>query len=396
MTVTKKREAPTQGAWPDFGQEEIEAVTRVLTSGRVNYWSGQEGRSFEKEYAEYVGSRHAVALANGTVTLELALHCLGVGAGDEVVVTPRTFIATASAAAVRGAVPVMADVDADSGNITAETVERVLTPRTRAVICVHIAGWPCEMDALMELCRSRDIALIEDCAQAHGATYRGRQVGSFGDFGSFSFCTDKILSTAGEGGMLTTDSEELWSAAWSYKDHGKSYDTVYHKEHPPGFRWLHESWGTNWRLTEMQSAVGRVILGKLPEWLKARRRRAEILEEYLSQSPALRLPPRPSHLEHAFYKHYAYVRPEALKSGWDRDRILADMSELGLPSYSGTCSEIYLEKAFPQEMRPKERLPVARELGETSLMFQVHPTLSEDWMRYLGDAVLGIMRKAQR
>ncbi len=384
------------GPWPYYGPEEIEAVNRVLRSGKVNYLYGPEGRLFEREYADYVGCRHGLAVANGTVSLELALHCLGVGPGDEVVVTPRTFIATASAAVLRGAIPVVADVDRDSGNLTAETIEPVLTPRTRAIICVHLGGWPCEMEPIVELASSRNLHLIEDCAQAHGAFYKGAAVGSFGDFGSFSFCNDKILSTGGEGGLLTTDNEEWWKKAWAYKDHGKDYDIVHdHSPRPPGFKWMHESWGTNWRLTEMQSAIGRVILRKLPAWVEMRRQRAHILEGYLERSSVLRLPPRPEYLKASFYKYYAYVRPEALADGWSRDRIMVELTEAGIQGYSGTCSEIYLEKAF-DPYRPAQPLPVARELGETSLMFQVHPTLSEEWMHYLGETMLKILKRAER
>ena len=246
--------------WPYFSQDEIDAVTRVLNSGRVNYWTGDEGRQFEAEFAAFVGCKHAVAVANGTVALELALEALGIGPGDEVVVTSRTFIASASCAVMRGATPVMADVDWDSQNITAETIRAVLSPRTRAIIAVHLAGWPCDMDPILEIAREHGLKVIEDCAQALGAVYKGRPVGSMGDVNAFSFCQDKILTTGGEGGMLTTNHTDLWSRAWAFKDHGKSYEAVYRRQHPPGYRWLHESFGTNWRLTEMQSAMGRVLL----------------------------------------------------------------------------------------------------------------------------------------
>src|SRR3981189_1340193 len=261
--------------WPAFEQDEIDAVRDVMVSGKINYWTGQEGRLFEKEYAAYVGSRYAIALTNGTVALELALAALRIGPGDEVIVPSRTFLATASCALMRGAKPVFADVDRVSQNITADTIRPLITPRTRAVIVVHLAGWPCDMDPILALAREHNFKVIEDCAQAHGAVYKGRNVGSMGDVAAFSFCQDKIMTTGGEGGLITTNDEEVWSRAWSFKDHGKSFDAVYHRHHPPGFRWLHESVGTNWRLTEMQSALGRVLLRKLPERVEARRRNAE-------------------------------------------------------------------------------------------------------------------------
>ena len=382
--------------WPYFAQDEIEATARVLASGKVNYWTGQEGRLFEAEFAAFAGCKHAIALANGSVALECALKALGVGPGDEVITTSRTFIASASCAVMVGARPVIADVDRESQDITAETIRRVLTPRTKAIVAVHLAGWPCEMDGILALARERGIKVVEDCAQAHGATYKGQPVGSLGDVGAFSFCQDKIMTTAGEGGMVTTNSAELWNSMWSLKDHGKSYEAVYHREHAPGFRWLHESFGTNWRLSEVQSAVGRIQLKKLPQWLSVRRKYAQILTDEFAAMPGLRVTVPPKHIEHAYYKYYAFVRPEALRPEWSRDRIIEAVKAEGIPCFSGSCSEIYLERAFPPEWRPKERLAVARELGETSLMFLVHPTLTEEHILATSEAVKKVMGAAVR
>jgi dTDP-4-amino-4,6-dideoxygalactose transaminase len=382
--------------WPQFENDEIEATVQVLQSGKVNYWTGNEGREFEKEYAEHVGRQHAVAVANGSLALELALRVLGVGPGDEIITSPRTFIASASSAVAVGARPVFADVDRTSQNITAESIRAVLTPATKAIVVVHLAGWPCEMDDIMALAREHDLKVIEDCAQAHGSSYKGRPVGSIGDIGAFSFCQDKIVTTAGEGGMITLDSNEIYEKAWSYKDHGKSYDAVYRRTHEPGFRWLHESFGTNWRLTEIQSAIGRLQLLKLSRWVETRRAHAAKLTECFSELPGLRVTMPPAHVGHSYYKYYTFVRPEKLQSGWSRDRIVAEISALGVPCYSGSCSEIYLEKAFPIEWRPKNRLPVARELGETSLMFLVHPTLKDEDMVRTCDVANQVMLKASR
>ncbi len=383
--------------WPHFEPDEIEAAVRVLQSGKVNYWTGQEGRLFEREFAQYVGTKHAIALHNGTVAIELALYAMGVGDGDEVITTPRTFIASASAAVMRGARPIMAEVDRESGLITASTIEKAITPRTRAIIVVHLAGWPAEMDPIMELARKHNLWVIEDCAQAHGARYKGRSVGSIGHAGAWSFCQDKILTTGGEGGMLTLNDDELWSKAWSFKDHGKSYDAVYNRQHPPGFRWLHEDFGTNWRMLEVQSAIGRVILPKLDGWIHKRRLHAHYLSERLGQIPALRVPEVPSHLYHAYYKYYLYLRPELLRPGWSRDRIMQAVSDAGIPCFSGSCSEIYLEQAFIRRgWQPAERLPVAQELGETSLMFLVHPTLRMEQLKVVADVVEQVMQEASR
>ena len=391
--------APVRSAplppWPYFAPDEIEAVRAVLASGKANYWTGSEGTSFEAEFAQYVGSRYAVALANGSVALELALHALGVGEGDDVVVPARSFLATASCAILRRARPVFADVDASSGNVTAETLRAALTPRTRAVIVVHLAGWPCDMEPILALAREHGLRVIEDCAQSHGATYKGRVTGSIGHVGAFSFCQDKIMTTGGEGGLLVTDDAEVWQRAWSYKDHGKSYDAVFNREHPPGFRWLHESFGTNWRMTEMQAAIGRRQLAKLPGWIAARRRNAEGLRARLAAVPGLRLPVPLKGYGHAYYKFYAYVDAARLARDWTRERIVEAISAEGIPCISGSCSEMYLEKAFAGTgLVPASRLPVARLLGDTSLMFVVHPTMKERDLDDTAAAVRKVMAAA--
>jgi dTDP-4-amino-4,6-dideoxygalactose transaminase len=434
--------------WPSFTSEEADAVHRVVTSNKVNYWTGTETREFEKEFAAWCQTRYAVALSNGTLALDVALKALGIGPGDEVVVTPRTFIASISCVVNAGAVPVFADVEVDSGNISARTIAAVLTPRTRAVICVHLAGWPCDMDPIMALASAHGLKVIEDCAQAHGARYKGRPVGSIGHVGAWSFCQDKIMTTGGEGGMVTTNDESLWRTMWSYKDHGKSYAAVYERQHPPGFRWLHESFGTNWRMLEMQAVIGRIQLGRMAEWTVARTRHAEAIWAVCRKFDALRVPGfgcsgcdgdgsrvKPGMTEgvehgmtnggsrvelgmteggsrvkpgmtvdlsrcarnvsttviarseatrqssgcaHAHYKCYVYVKPEQLAEGWSRDRIVEAINAQGVPCYQGSCSEVYLEKAFDGTgWRPEPRLAVAKALGEASLMFLVHPTLTE-------------------
>ena len=356
--------------WPSFSEEEANAVRDVILSNKVNYWTGQECREFEKEFAAWAGCEHAIALANGTVALDLALQALGIGAGDEVIVTPRTFLASVSSIVNAGAIPVFADVDSESQNITAETIRAVLTPRTRAVICVHLAGWPCDMDPIMALAAEHDLKVIEDCAQAHGAHYKGRPVGSIGHVGAWSFCQDKIMTTGGEGGMVTTNDRALWSRMWSIKDHGKSWEAVYERQHAPGFRWLHESFGTNWRMMEVQAVIGRIQLQRMPTWQAKRLANAERIWSSARTLAGLRVPAVPAEVTHAAYKCYVFVEPASLKAGWDRDRILNEISARGVPCFSGSCSEVYLEKAFDDTgWRPVERLPVAKELGETSLRF---------------------------
>ncbi|MDE2420952.1 MAG: DegT/DnrJ/EryC1/StrS aminotransferase family protein [Gammaproteobacteria bacterium] len=382
--------------WPSFSQQEADAVSTVLLSNKVNYWTGSECREFEKEFATWCQVPHAVALANGTVALDLALKALHIGAGDEVIVTPRTFLASVSSIVTAGAIPVFADVDRDSQNITPETVSKVITPRTKAIIAVHLAGWPCDMEGLMLLAQQHHLVVIEDCAQAHGALWHGKPVGSLGHAAAWSFCQDKIMTTGGEGGMLTTNDHALWSSAWSYKDHGKSFDAVYNRQHAPGFRWLHESFGTNWRMLEMQGVIGRIQLQRMPDWHEARKANAISILAACAESPALRVPEVPSYIEHAWYRAYAFVRPEKLAAGWNRDRIMNEIVARGVPCYSGSCSEVYLEKAFDgTNWRPSEPLPVARELGETSLMFLTHPTLTAAEIEKTCQVVREVMLEAQ-
>lgn len=395
--------------WPSFTLEEADAVRDVILSNRVNYWTGQEAREFEKEFAAWCGACYAIALANGTLALDIALKALGVGPGDEVVVTPRTFIASISCVVNAGAIPVFADVDPDSGNLTAKTIEAVLTPRTRAVICVHLAGWPCDMDPIMALADRHGLKVIEDCAQAHGARYKGRSVGTIGHVGAWSFCQDKIMTTGGEGGMVTTDDKALWSAMWSLKDHGKSYEAVYERQHPPGFRWLHESFGTNWRMLEVQAAIGRIQLRRMAEWTRRRAANATAISEVCARYSAVRVPKfrcgsgcaascaQNGGCQHAQYKFYAYVCRDGLAPGWSRDKIIDEINNAGVPCYQGSCSEVYLEKAFDNTgWRPAERLPIARALGEDSLMFLVHPTLSDFEIEKTCSVVSSVLARASK
>lgn len=384
--------------WPSFSDKEAEAASRIILSNKVNYWTGDEARTFEREFASWSGTKYSIALANGTLALDLALKALQIAEGDEVIVTPRTFIASISCVVNAGATPVFADVDPDSGNICPETIGPVITDRTRAIIPVHLAGWPCNMDGIMELAHSHKISVIEDCAQAHGAMIGSQMVGSIGHIGAWSFCQDKIMTTGGEGGMVTTNDEELWSRMWSYKDHGKSWDAVYNRDHPPGFRWLHESFGTNWRMLEIQAAIGRIQLARMKDWTALRTRNGRALQASLHKFPdAVRAPAPGPEFKHAYYRQYSYVKPDGLKPGWTRDRIVEDIVSQGYPAFQGSCSEVYLEKAFDGTgWRPEQRLPVARELGETSIMFLTHPSITELQLENYCNAVCRSFEKAAR
>ena len=378
--------------WPSFTQAEADAVSKVLLSNKVNYWTGQECREFEKEFAQFAGTDYAVAVANGTVALDLALKALGIGQGDDVIVTSRTFLASASSIVTAGANPVFADVELDSQNISRRSIEAVLTPNTKAIICVHLAGWMCDMDPIMQLAEEKGLYVIEDCAQAHGAMYKGKSAGSIGHIGAWSFCQDKIMTTGGEGGMVTTNDEALWKKMWSYKDHGKNFDSVYNTQHPPGFRWLHDSFGTNWRMMEMQAVIGRLQLKLMPEWTAKRLENMHKILNACANSPYFTVHRPSEDYVHAAYKCYVQVNTDVLPEGWSRDRIMAEINTLGVPCFSGSCSEVYLEKAFEHTpWRPEQRLHNAQALGESSLMFLVHPTLSEQSMQKTVTAIQTVM-----
>ena len=383
--------------WPIYSQDEIQVVEGVIRSGKVNYWTGEQGRCFEKEYAEYLGVPYAVAVSNGTVALELCLHALGIGAGDEVIVPSRTFMASASCVVEVGAKPVVIDIDLFSQNLTVETIKPHITSKTKAIIAVHLAGWPCDMPAIMEFARANHLYVIEDCAQAHGAKLNGKPVGSFGHIAAFSFCQDKIITTLGEGGLVATADETLWKKVWAYKDHGKSYDMVHQPIHQPGFRWVHHGFGSNYRMTEVQAAVGRLQLKKLDEWIMLRRRNAKVLEESLKKYPALRLAYPQEHIHHAYYRYYCFVQPDALKSLWSRDRIMTEIHARGVMCFVGVCGEIYLENAFQENyLTPRERFSNAKKLSETSLAFLVDPCLNENDMHKIAETIGLVMLEVTR
>jgi dTDP-4-amino-4,6-dideoxygalactose transaminase len=374
-------------SWPSYTHKEADAVHDVVLSNKVNYWTGNECREFEKEFSKFSDSKYSVTMSNGTIALDVAFKALNIADGHEVIVTSRTFIASISSIVNVGAVPVFADVDISSQNITPNSIRSVISNNTKAIVCVHLAGWPCDMDEIMAIANEHDLYVVEDCAQAHGSKYKGQSVGSIGHVGCWSFCQDKIMTTGGEGGMVTTNDESLWRKMWAYKDHGKSYEAVYEREYPEGFRWLHESFGSNYRMTEMQAAIGRIQLKRMPEWHKKRLINASSIWNAAKKCKGLRVPAIPRHIEHAAYKCYVFV-----KGGVElRDKMMIEINEKGVPCYSGSCSEVYLEKAFDNTgFRPKERLPVAIELGETSLMFLVHPTLTEEEIQKTCDVLIEV------
>ena len=382
-------------SWPFYEPDEIQAASDVLKSGRVNAWTGEDCAHFESAFAEEFHASHGLTLANGSLALEAALIGLEIGPGDDVLVTPRSFMASTSCVVLRGARPVFADIDRQSQNLSVETLEAARTPATRAVIVVHLAGWPCDMPAIMEWANTHDIKIIEDGSQAHGALINGKSVGSFGHAAAFSFCQDKIMTTGGDGGMMITNDEQVWKRAWSSREHGKSLDAVKRSDHPPGFRWLIESFGSNWRMTGPQAAIGLRQLTKLKKWHELRLRNTSMLRERLNGIACIRFPWPDEHMVHACYRAFCFVEPDHLAHGWSRDRIMQDINDAGWPCQVGGCPEIYREKAVVDAgFAPNAPLPAARELGETGLCFLVHPTIESNQMAAYADAVRDIIQTA--
>ena len=385
--------------WPYYSEKQIKIVSEVLSSGKVNYWTGKITSDFEKSFSKHCNCKYSVAVSNGTVALSLAYQALNIRPGDEIITTPRTFIATSSSAVRLGGIPIFSDVELDSGNITANNIEPLITSKTRAITVVHLAGWPADMKSIKDLAKSKNIYLIEDCSQAHGAgifiNENFNPVGSFGDISTWSFCQDKIITTGGEGGMISTNNKDIWQKIWSLKDHGKTIEKVKYTKHPFGYRWLHDHFGSNYRLTEMQSALGKYQLTKLSEWLKIRNRNASVFADKFKNISCARIALPSSNLRHAWYKFNFFIKINNLKTDWDRDRIIQEIIKSGFPASQGGCSEIYLEKCFKDaNLSPIKRLTNAKELGETCIQLLVHPTIDENIINEYANSVKNILNNA--
>lgn len=380
--------------WPHFEQDEIDLVIDVLRSGKTNTWVGEHVAKFENEFANYINMPFALAVANGTLALELALLCLDIQPGDEVIVPSKSYVATASAVAIRGAKPIFADIELDTHNISLDSIKKSVTEKTKAIIVVHIAGTPCEMDSIVEFVRENNLYLIEDCAQAHGAEYKSKKVGSFGDASAFSFCQDKIISTGGEGGMLLLKDESLWRRAWSYRDHGKDYDIMKSANKINGFPWPHTSIGSNWRITEMQAAIGRLQLKKLPEMLLRRRENAEYFLNKISKISGVIVPQFPDAIKNSFYRTYVCLDVEKMKDKWDRNRVINEINEIGLVCNIGSCNAIYKEKAFGSDNYHIESFPNASWIEPRVISFLSHHRLNKKHMDRIAEHFSNVMKNS--
>ena len=393
--------------WPQIPEEGIEAVAEVLRSGKINYWTGEQTRLFEAEFAALHEAAEALAVANGTLALELAVRSFGIGPGDEVIVPSRTFIATAGAVVAAGATPVIADIDPQTNALTPLSVAARLTPRTRAVIAVHVGGYPAPVAELRELTDQMDLVIIEDCAQAEGARYSGHAIGTAAHASCFSFCTDKILPL-GEGGVICYTEGLRQSAAylqaWAYRDHGHVFGRAQNtrvQERSSQFKYLSDHFGTNARMPEVQGALARVMLRHVSAWHIQRTRNAEVLcGELADFAPAFSpvvLPAsrRAQGSEHAYYRLYFRLDPTALAPGWDRDRVIDAIAAEGAPVQFGSCALIGREQALLTLGAPRdEDLPGALCANEQSLAFFVHPTLTEADMADIAGAARKVLQKA--
>ena len=334
--------------YPYYPPKLIHKINRTLKSGKVNYWTGNEGVMFEKEFSKYVGNKYSIAVANGSVALELALKALDLKKKDEIIVTPRSFVISASCVINLGLKPVFADVD-QNGNLSIEGIKKSFNKNVKAIIVVHLNGLPCNLNPIIKFTKKNKIKLIEDCSQAHGAKYNNKSVGSFGDISTWSFCQDKIISTGGEGGMISTNNKKIWKKCWSSKDHGKNYYSVFHKKHKLGFKWLHDNYGSNYRMTEFQAVIGRYQLKYLDAQIKKRNKIAEkiinSLKLFWSKYNLISEPNFKRDCKkytHAFYRLNFYINIKKK----DKIKLLKYLQRKKINCNEGPCPEIYKEKIF--------------------------------------------------
>ncbi len=334
--------------WPQHSKKEIYKVLQILKNGNTNYLFGNEGIEFEKEFAEFSNSKYAVALSNGTVALDLAIKSLNLKKNSEIIVTPRSFIASASCILLNNLKPKFIDVDKNTHNITLEQISKSINKNTSAIICVHLGGMPCNMIEIMKFAKQNDLFVIEDCAQAHGAKIENRSVGSFADISTWSFCYDKIISTGGEGGMITTNNKKLYDFCWSYKDHGKNkkkYVTA--KKIKDGkFKFLHDTLGNNFRLTEIQSGLGRIQLMKINQNIKRRNKFSKFIVNKLKDSKIYSFQNSNFSYQHAYYRLYINLNKNHILPKINNIKFINFLLEKNIICGSGSSSEIYKEKCF--------------------------------------------------
>jgi dTDP-4-amino-4,6-dideoxygalactose transaminase len=370
--------------WPEYSEKEIEGVSEILKTGRVNQWTGDYVREFEKKFSKYFDVNYSIAINNGTSALELCLKVLNLNDNDEVIVTPRSFVASVSCILINRLKPVFADVDLNSQNITLQNIKNVITDKTRAVICVHLNGFPCEIEEIYSYCKENNIYVIEDCAQSHGAKYNGKYLGSFGDINAWSFCQDKIMSTGGEGGMITTNNKDLFEKAWSFKDHGKDINLYYNRPITNQFSFVHNSVGSNYRMTEIQAYIGLIQLDYLETWIQHRRELSSIYNNKFKNLNNIRLQYENENTLCSYYKYYFFVKDISI-----RQYIIDEISRNNIKVYYGSCGELYKEKCINQNIICHN----SKILHETSIVLLVDPSYSKIDIMNNANIIYNILQK---
>jgi len=325
--------------WPVVDDEDVKAVAEVVASGKWGSLSGGgKVDEFIRRFTEFQQAQYGVCCVNGTAALEIALRACGVGRGDEVIVTPYTFIASASSILMVGGIPVFVDIDPESYNIDVTKIETAITDRTKAIMAVHIGGCPCDMDAIMEIAQRHNLRVIEDCAQAHGAAWRGRRVGAIGDAGAFSFQSSKNLNS-GEGGIVVTNNKDIYDRAWSLHNVGRV---------PTGAWYEHPILGWNYRMTEFQGALLTSQMRRLPDQIAKREENAAYLNERLAQIPCVKPLKRDARVTtHAYHLYMFRYNPEVL--GVPKSRFVSALAAEGIPA-AGGYTPIYKEYAFALDL----------------------------------------------
>ena len=360
--------------WPNFSKNLISKVSEILDSGKINYTDGPYGVKFEKKFSKFVGNKYSIAICNGTAALEVAIKSLRLPKNSEILVSARSFFSSASCIVNTGYIPVFADVNLLTQNISLDDIKKKITKRTKAIICVHLGGLPCDMYGIKKLASKKKIQIIEDCSQAHGASIDNKQAGSFGDISTWSFCNDKIISTLGEGGMISTDKKKIYEFCKRQINHGTNFKNNKKTEK---FIYNKDYFGTNLRLTEIQSYAG---LEQLKNINKVQKKRANISKKYLNLISKYKnyldcyYPPKK--IKSAWYRLYFFIKTDIKNYQKLRLKIIKDLRNNDLKCFTGSCPEIYLEKAFKKLNKTKPiRLKNCKILGETSIALDINHTL---------------------
>ena len=362
-------------SWPNFSKKLISQVGNVIKSGKINYTTGPYGQKFENEFSKHIGNKFSIAICNGTAALEVAIKSLRLPKKSKIIVPARSFFSSAACIVNTGHIPVFVDVDLLTQNISLEDIKNKISKKVRAIICVHLAGLPCDIRGVKKIANKHNLKIVEDCSQAHGASIQNKKVGSFGDVSTWSFCNDKIISTLGEGGMISTNNKSIYEFCKRYINHGSdlkknknSYKFVYNKN----------TFGTNLRLTEIQSFAGMEQLKNLKKIQNKRQKMSKDYYNLILKYNKYFYSYYPSkNIKSAWYRFYFFLKTEVKNYKNIRFKIIKDLNRNDLKCFTGSCPEIYLEKSFQKLKNFRSiRLKNSKILGETSIALDVNHTLN--------------------